>query len=60
MTQEGDGRFQEKLQEGRCPSCKSVLYVKENRLDCAVCSLSIINVHKSGDNVLTIKDRDDT
>lgn len=55
MIDQGDGTFQKRINEGRCPSCKSELIVKENRLDCSVCTLSITNVHKDGDNVLTIK-----
>jgi hypothetical protein len=55
MSETGDGRFAEKINEGRCPACKSQLIVDENRLNCSVCSLSIINVQKSGDKVLTDK-----
>jgi Zn finger protein HypA/HybF involved in hydrogenase expression len=55
MIHKGDGSFEQKIQDGRCPNCESVLYVLENRLDCRVCGLSIINVYKDGDNVLTSK-----
>ena len=58
MIDQGDGTFQKRINEGRCPACKGTLIVKENRLDCSICTLSITNVHKDGDNVLTIKNDD--
>ena len=58
MINKGDGSFEQKIQDGRCPNCESSLYVMENWLDCEVCGLIIINVHKDGDNVLTSKIND--
>lgn len=58
MIEEGDGTFQKRIDEGRCPSCRSHLIVAENRLDCSVCNLSITNVEISGDNMLTIKNKE--
>lgn len=59
MISKGDGSFEKKINEGRCPSCSCALYVEENRLDCAVCGLSIINVEKSGDYLLITNADDD-
>lgn len=50
--QKGDGSFEKRLQEGRCPSCRSELIIREKRLDCSVCALSVINVEKNGDYVV--------
>lgn len=58
MIDAGDGTFEKRLNEGRCPACTGTLIVEKNRLDCSICSLSITNVEISGDKVLTIKTKD--
>lgn len=41
MITEGDGSFERRLREGRCPKCTGVLEKEGDVARCRVCSLSI-------------------